>query len=215
LESNLKKIKSAVQSVIDNAGKLSSALSSFEKKTESTVLKIQEKLLSISSSWDAKFIDAFKRYCKTMEAASIHIGRFQLSQIFVDFWRVAGRSDVLPVANSFLRILRCLDNDIIAFFRPATKPLLELRRHLISLRCRSECDSSAIEECVDNVSEILPVHKFLWPTQVFTRPSALVTHDRSQLMESRFSEIRVSSFLTELRLRMSNIKIALENARVL
>ena len=178
-------------------------------------MKIQDKLLSISSGWDSKFNEAFKKYCKSMEVASVHNGRFQLSQVFVDYWRVAGRSDVLPVANSFLRILRCFDNDVIAFFRPATRPLLELRRHLISLRCRSECDSSSIEECVANLSEILPVDKFIWPTQVSTRPSALVTYDRSQVMESRFSDVRVASFLTELRLRMSNIKTALENARVL
>jgi hypothetical protein len=215
LESNSKKLKSAVQAVLENFNKLSSALSSFEKKTEATVSKIQEKLLSISATWEGKFNEAFKKYCKSMDVTSIHNGRFQLSQIFVDYWRVVGRSHALPVANSFLRILRCFDNDVIAFFRPATKPLLELRRHLISLRCRAECDASAIEECVFNLSEVLPVDKFNWPTQVSTRPSALVTYDRSQVMESRFSDVRVESFLTELRLRLANIKVALENARVL
>jgi len=64
------------------------------------------------------------------------------------------------------------------------------------------------------MSEILPVNKFIWPTQVSTRPSALVTYDYSQLMESRFSDVRVASFLRELRFRMTNIKAALENARV-
>jgi hypothetical protein len=215
LESNSKKLKSAVQAVLENFNKLTFALSSFEKKTEATVSKIQEKLLSISATWESKFNDAFKKYCKSMDVASIHNGRFQLSQIFVDYWRVVGRSHALPVANSFLRILRCFDNDVISFFRPATKPLLELRRHLISLRCRAECDSSAIEECVFNLSEVLPVDKFNWPTQVSTRPSALVTYDRSHVMESRFSDVRVESFLMELRLRMANIKVALENARVL
>ena len=150
-----------------------------------------------------------------MDVASIHNDRLQMSQIFVDWWRVVGRSDALPIANSLLRILRCFDNDVIAFFRPATKPLLDVRKHLISLRCRSECDSSSIEECVFNMSEVLPVDKFIWPTQVSTQLSALFTFDRSQVMESRFSDARVVSFLRELRLRMTNIKAALENARIL
>jgi hypothetical protein len=62
LESNSKKLKSAVQAVLENFNKLLSALSSFEKKTEATVSKIQEKLLSISATWEGKFNDAFKKY---------------------------------------------------------------------------------------------------------------------------------------------------------
>jgi hypothetical protein len=215
LQANLKKLKSSVESVLDSYSKLSSVLNSFQKKTEATVVKIQEQLHSITSRWEGKWSDAFKKYCKTMQTSSVHHGRLQLSQIFVDWWRVAGRSDALPIANSFMRILRCFDNDVIAFFRPATRPLLDARRHLISLRCISECDSSAIEECVWNMSECLSVEKFIWPTQVSTRPSALVTFDHSQVMESRFTDARVTSFLEELRLRMTNIKSALENARVL
>ena len=212
---NLKKFKGAVESVVEAFGKLSSLLQAAEKKVEAIVMKTQEQLASIVSRWEAKFIDAFKKYCKAVETASIHNGRFQLSQIFVDWWRLAGRSNVLPLASSFIRILRCFDNEVISFFRPATKPLLEARRHLITLRCRSDCNASAIEESVLEMSEILPVEKFIWPTQVSTRPSALVTLDRSQIMESRFSNVRVTAFLQELRLRMSNIKRALENARVL
>ena len=215
ITSNLKKFKSAAESVLDACSKLSSLLQSFEKKVESTVLKTQEQLASIVSRWESKFIDAFKKYCKSVDTSSIHNGRFQLSQIFVDWWRLAGRSDVLPLASSFIRILRCFDNEVISFFRPATKPLLNLRRHLITLRCRSECNASAIEEIVLDMSEILPVDKFIWPMQVSTRPSALVTLDHSQVMDSRFSNVRVASFLQELRLRMTNVKNALENARVL
>ncbi len=215
ITSNLKKTKSAAENVLDACSKLCSLLQAFEKKVETTVLKTQEQLASIISRWDSKFIDAFKKYCKSVDTASIHNGRFQLSQIFVDWWRLAGRSDVLPVASSLIRILRSFDNDVISFFRPATKPLLNLRRHLITLRCRSEFNASAIDEIVLDVSEILPVDKFIWPMQVSTRPSALVTLDHSQLMDSRFSNVRVASFLQDLRLRMSNIKNALENARVL
>jgi hypothetical protein len=215
ITSNLKKFKTAAESVLDAFNKLTSLLEGFEKKMEAAVLKTQEQLSSIVSRWESKFTDAFKKYCKSVETASIHNGRFQLSQIFVDWWRLAGRSDVLPTAASFIRILRCFDNEVISFFRPATKPLLELRRHLITLRCRLDCNASAIEESVLDMSEILPVEKFIWPTQVSTKPSALVTMDRSQIMDSRFSHVRVAAFLQELRLRMTSIKGALENARVL
>ena len=215
MTSNFKKFKSAAESVLDACSKLSSLLQAFEKKVEATVLKTQEQLASIVSRWENKFLDAFKKYCKLVETASIHNGRFQLSQIFVDWWRLAGRSDVLPVASSFIRILRCFDNEVISFFRPATQPLLKVRRHLINLRCRSECNACATEEAVLDMSEILPVEKFIWPMRVSTRPSALVTLDHSQVMDSRFSNVRVAVLLQELRLRMSNIKNALENARVL
>lgn len=215
LESDLKKLKPAIESVLETFIKIQSILKSFEQKTEGAFSRIEEQLSSISTRWEAKWNDAFKKYCKSMDVASIHNDRLQMSQIFVDWWRVVGRSDALPIANSLLRILRCFDNDVIAFFRPATKPLLDVRRHLISLRCRSECDSSSIEECIFNMSEVLPVDKFIWPTQVSTQLSALFTFDRSQVMESRFSDARVVSFLRELRLRMTNIKAALENARIL
>ncbi len=215
LESNVKRFKPAVETLLDNCSKLSNVLGAFEKKMDASVAKIQDALVALLSRSETKFNEAFKKYCASIDMSSIHNGRLQLSQIFVDWWRVAGRSDALPVANSCLRVLRCFDNDIIAFFRPATKPLLDVRRHLISLRCRSEWDVSAVEENVFNMSEILPVNKFIWPTQVSTRPSALVTYDHSQLMESRFSDVRVASFLRELRFRTTNIKAALENARVL
>jgi heme-degrading monooxygenase HmoA len=215
IASNLKKFKVAAESLLDAFNKLTSLLQGFEKKMDAAVLKTQEQLSSIVSRWESKFTEAFKKYCKSVETASIHHGRLQLSQIFVDWWRLAGRSDVLPAAGYFIRILRCFDNEVISFFRPATKPLLEVRRHLISLRCRLDCSASAIEESVLDMSEILPVEKFIWPTQVSIRPSALVTMGRSQVMESRFSSVRVAAFLQELRLRVTSIKGALENAREL